>query len=276
METSSLLVTVRQWTGVLLLSSLLIMGPIAAVTGASPAVNRPRPTTVTTQEVDLFVPDPLLVDTIAAFKDTMGMTTSVPYEQAEYLNAQAIIGTMVHTADRITAVSAVTVGTEVSGTTTLTISGQGLTAAIWLSDLDGIEEWTIILDSVVRIDDGFQLLGSFIHSVDRGVHGVIVSEESFEAILGFDGSLTMVGDIENLETLLDSLMEHVALAEGTRLANIGPIIGLGILGLAVVVVVCIVGWLTGWFSCVDVRRTIEFPAMDHRLTSSSLPYAMAA
>ena len=222
METSNPIVTLRQWAGVLLLGSLLIMGPIAAVTA--------RPAVTMMQHDDLFVPDPLLVDTIGLLKDTMEITTS--YEQAEYLNAQAIISTVDHTADRITGVGTTKSGREVSGTTTVTISGQGITTSMWLSDQGG-EQWFGILDSVVEIDEGFQLLGSFIHSVD----GVVVSDEPFEAILGFDGSLTMVGDVENLEILLESLMGHVAHAE--RIPSVAPVLGVMLLILLVVVVFCV-------------------------------------
>lgn len=237
--------------------ALLIMGPLVAVTSAMPLQK------VRMQQIaDLFVPDPLFVDTIGLFQDTLGITTF--FEQATYLNAQAIITTVDRTADRITSGSNITIGSEVSGSATATMSRQGITAGMSLYDQGG-EQWTSMLDSVVEIEEGFQLRGFFIHSVDG-----VATQEPFEAILGFDGELTLVGDVENLEILVESMVGHVVLGERSVVL---------VVVVAIVVVLLLIIILTQgcrWYNlfCDASQHTIEFPAMDRRL--ASLPYAIVA
>lgn len=264
METSNLIATLRQWTGVLLLGSLLILGPIAQVASAAPSP-------LIAPIGDVFLPDLSFVEAVSTYANENGIESFLPDEQrVTDANVEAEITFNQFTTTAITTGSTITITDEeignLTGTTVSTMSANGTTSVTVLSDQNG-EQWTLSLDSVVEIEEGFQLLGTFTGNVE----GSLVTEP-FEAILGFDGSITAIGDEENLTSLaaaIAPIVERVA----TPSRNVGAIVGAGIIILAMVLLFCFISIWKGWGLCEADQNMFKFPIMD-RL--EQMPYVMAA
>lgn len=251
METSNLVVTLRQWTGVLLLGALLIMGPIAAVGSAGPVTNVKRLAVEPIDPGALFRPGPMLVETIRTAARVNGIVSSARAEEFEFYNVTATSRNIVHTESFFLNEEEIVIDPGVSGSSTMILTDDGVTGTIALADENG-QEWTFSVSSVDEVAEGYLIQGT-LSSVNESA--------SFQAILGFDGFVTVLDPDPVLDELAAPLAAYIDVTGRMEPATALVIV---LVVFFIVAVVCIYGIFSGRFSCEAKPALDEFPILDRQ------------
>lgn len=244
----------RSWYAAIALgASLVVLGPLAAQSLAIPNIH--RPSLQADIEGEMFDLDPNIRDTAIQAASVYEIETLMPENQATLRNVVLIETGHVHTESRYGSNVDFYVGNEVTGFGDIEFTASGITADVILTGPDD-QEWIITMDSFVEVANGYLLHGSF-----TSVVGGVSEAAAFEAILGADGELSIIGDDPFLEELASSLASYIDYPEGRAAFQVFQIV-VFVLVIAIVLVVCAWIWwyFASWFC--DAALDLSIPIKD--------------
>lgn len=107
------------------------------------------------------------------------------------------------------------------------------------------------MSSVEEVATGFSIQGT--------LSGVSESA-SFDAILGFDGFLTVLSDDPVLDGLAESLAAYIDVPD--RVIAAATALVIVIVVVVIIAVVCTIGIIMSWFGCEAKPASDPFPFLD--------------